>query len=59
LTKQVVAQSQFRAMLCRDFHQAAGNVHGITRRGNVLMAATDETGCNDGSEMRANLEAGL
>src|ERR1700719_1576763 len=59
LTKQVVAQSQLRAVRCCDFHQAVGHVHGVARRRNVLIAAAAKAGCNDGAEMRADLEAGL
>ena len=59
MTKQVVAQSQLRAVPCCDFHQAVGHVHGITRRRNVLIAAAAKAGCNDGAEVRADLEAGL
>ena len=59
LAEQIVAQRQRRAVLRRNLHQAAGHVHAVTRRGDVLIAAAAEPGCDDGAEMGAYLEAGL
>src|SRR5260370_34594624 len=59
LAEQIVAQRQRRAVLRRDFHQAAGHVDAVTGRGDVLIAAAAEPGCDDRSEMGTHLEADL
>ncbi len=57
LGAQGIAQRQPHVMAGRNFHQAAGYVHGISGRGDVLMVPAAEPGGDDRSEMRADLEA--
>src|SRR5439155_14585049 len=44
-------------MAGRHFHQTARHVHGVAGRGDVLMVSATESGSDDWSEMRADLEA--